>query len=63
MIVRKDNFCRCSKIQKKTIQKIRNCLVISLKCRIFAPEHLAVLMGVHLAPCGGQKIGFEPLTD
>lgn len=30
---------------------------------IFAPEHLAVLMGVHLTPCGGQKIGFEPLTD
>jgi len=44
-------------------QKIRNYLVISLKYHTFAPEHLAVPISVHLTPCGGQKIGFEPLMD
>ena len=62
MIVREDNFCRCSKI-KKNDSKIRNYLVISLIYRTFVPEHLAVPISVHLTPCGGQKIGFEPLTD
>jgi hypothetical protein len=52
-----------AKLKKKMTQKIRNYLVISLICRTFALEHLAVPIGVRLAPCGGQKIGFEPLTD
>ena len=36
---------------------------MSKKRCIFAPEHLAVPISVHLTPCGGQKIGFEPLMD